>query len=144
MVETVVDARGRVKLYNKANVVGTVSKSGKFRASLCPPVWARVKAVHFVEGKTLNRVTVVSGLKSRRMVCIIRLATPTQVQTHCDACPKSHSSKNPSCSANLGMKTFARRPSCLYDITSRKNTGAWKRSATFLRASKTANAVFTR
>lgn len=144
MVETVVDARGRVKLFNNATVVGTVSRSGVFRASVCPPVWARVQTVHFVEGRTLDRVAVVSGLHSRRMVCVVRKATPEQIKIQCDACPKSHSSRNPSCSANLGLKTFARRPSCLYNITTRKNIGPWKKSATFLRASKTASAVFTR
>ena len=144
MPDTVVDARGRVKLFNNASVVGSISKTGKFRASNCPPVWARVKTVHFVAGGTLDRVSVVSGLGSRRMVCVVRKATPVQLETNCDACHKSHSALNPSCSANLGLKTFASHPSCLYDITTRKNTGRWKQSATFVRASKTANAVYTR
>lgn len=142
--ETVVDARGRVRVFQDANVVGAVTKRGVCRASHAPPVWSRVRTVHYVEGKTLSRVSVVSGLHSRRMTCIVHKASPAQLKHHCDACPKSHRSTNPSCSANLGLETFASLPSCLYEITTRRNTGQWKRSASFLRASKTANAEYTR
>ncbi len=144
MVTTSVDARGRISLFDGARVVARVTRRGTAKASARPPVWARVHTVHYVVGGSLDRVAVVNKLGADRLDCIIHRATAHQVAIHCDTCPKVHRASNPSCSANLHLTTFATLPGHLYDIGTRADKGAWAQRASFLGASKTADAIFQR
>jgi len=140
-----VDARGRVTLFVGAQPVAVVNKRGKSTPVVRSPVWSKVRTIHFVEGVTLNRVSIIQSTHAKqRMQCIVRKASAAQIDQHCDTCPKVHRSTNPSCSATLKLNTFASKPGHLYSIKTRRDQGAWRSSTTFLGASKTGNATYTK
>ena len=142
---SVTDARGRVTIYDGPVPVVRVSSRGTAERVVRPPVWARVVAVHYVAGRTLDRVAVIERRAGGAvLLCVIRRAAPQQLTTQCDACPKRHRHRNTSCSANLGLDTFARRPGHLYDIHTRRDVGAWSCNATFLGKAKTGVGLYTR
>ena len=144
--EEVVDKRGHVVLFEGAVPIIAVTKAGGVRRIVRPPVWSRVKTVHYVCGVSLDRVAVITRFdgNARSFECIVNRVAPQQLQWGCDTCTKSHSSRNPSCSANLGVKTFASKPFHLYDITTRKDLGRWVPDILFLKASKTGMGTFTK
>jgi hypothetical protein len=112
-----------------------------------PPVWSRVKAVHYVRGVTLDRVALLhprSAGNPRVLEAICHKVSDQQREQNCDMCPKTHRASNVTCSANLGLHTYATNAGHLYDIHTRADLGPWNMSATFLKTSKTALASFTR
>jgi hypothetical protein len=113
-----------------------------------PPVWSRVKAVHYVCGKTLDRVALIhprtpAGHRNR-IDAICHKVSDRQRRIGCDMCPKTHRLTNVTCSANLGLHTYATKDGHLYDIHTRADLGKWNMSATFWKTSRTALASFTR
>ena len=144
MAEEVVDARGHVVLFEGAVPVISVTKNGGVRRIFRPPVWGRVKEVQFVCGSTLDRVAVTERASATRFEAIVNQVSARQLRWGCDTCTKGHSSHNPSCSANLGVKTFASKPGHLYDIRTRQDLGRWTSDILFIKASKTGLGTFTR
>ncbi len=144
MAEEVVDARGHVVLFEGAVPVISVTKSGGVRRILRPPVWGRVEEVQFVCGATLDRVSVTERASTSHFEAIVNQVSAQQLEWGCDTCSKGHSSHNPSCSANLGVKTFASREGHLYDIKTRQDLGKWTRDILFIKASKTGLGTFTK
>ena len=130
-LDVVSDSRGRITLYDGPLAVCRVDKKGQPRPVKRPPSWHRVKKVHLIEGQTLNRVHIVK--RSKRMIeAIVKVVPASQRKKQCDTCPKQHSPHNPTCSANLGLATFATRSNHLYSITTRADLGPWRTDSEFL------------
>ena len=140
----VTDARGRTTVFEGAIPVARVSPLGIVKIVNRPPVWSRIRAVHYIIGGSLTRVSVVTGNNTNQMQVIVKKASDGQIENNCDTCPKHHRITNPTCSQNLGLSTFASDPHHLYDITSRKDKGEWSINSIFLGASKCGTGIFTK
>ena len=102
-----------------------------------PPSWSRAGNIRFVVGQTLERISVAS-ISNREIKGYIHKPSDEQLRTHCDTCKRHHRPKNRLCSANLKLRTFAKKRGYLYDIETRMPFGKWKVDATYLNHSTSA------
>ena len=124
------DARGRITLFDGNTAVIKINNKGVAKHVQRPPSWHKIKRVDYICGQSLNRVHVVKK-NSRTIEAVVKRVPDSQRRIGCDTCPGKHSSLNPSCSANLKLKTFAYRPNHLYNIKTRKDIGKWLPDLTF-------------
>ena len=124
--DTVVDSHGRITLYDGEKAVAHVTANGAIvKTASASPSWARVHSVNFIQGITLNRISVVQGLGTNQMRIIVKKISDRQREIGCDRCPKKHSSRSELCSANLKIRTFATAKNHLYDIETGEDIGQW-------------------
>ena len=117
-------------MYDGLFPVVTVGRDGVARAlKKRQPKWARVKHVHYIVGKTLNRLCVYEGLGTKQIKVAIRVISDKQREQNCDDCIRRHRPSNPKCSATLGIKSNASRAGVLYDFNTKKAKGTWKQVA---------------
>lgn len=126
----IVTLKGITTVYDGLFPVITVSRTGVPRPlKKRQPKWARVKRVHYLEGKTLNRVCVYEGLGTRVLQAAVRVINDRQRDVQCDDCIRLHRPTNKNCSATLGIDTAATEEGVLYDFITKKPAGRWQRTA---------------
>ena len=130
-LDVVTDSRGRITLFDGCQPVCSVSSNGVPRPVKRPPSWPRVKKIDLVEGRTLNRVHILSR-NSKTIKAVVKRIPASQRAKQCDTCPKVHSVHNPSCSANLRLNTFASKNGHLYNIHTKADLGKWRSDSEFL------------
>ena len=137
------DSRGRITLFSNYQAVCTVNKNGVAKPVHRPPSWSKIKTVHAIEGKTLNRVHF-TAKTPQAIDAVVKRIPDTQRKIQCDRCPKTHRKTNAQCSANLGLQTFALKAGHLYDIRTGADLGTWKSDATFLGSATVGSVTYRR
>ena len=140
-----VDDRGHITLFDGITATIRIRKNGTAKKIWRPPTWSLVKKIDYICGETLDRVAVLKKEKGGTVLTVAtKLASDSQREIQCDACPKKHSPNNPSCSANLGIKTFARKRNHLYNFQTRQDCGEWMPNISFIGAAKVGSGTFSR
>lgn len=122
-----VEAKGITTIYQGLFPVVSVNKQGVARPlKNRQPKWSRVKVVHYIQGQTLNRLSVIEGLGTRHIRCAVRQVNAQQRESQCDDCIRLHRPTNKNCSATLGIRSNATDPTKLYKWTTKKAAGVWK------------------
>lgn len=126
-ISDAVTFKGITTVFDGLFPVVTVNKLGVARAlKKRQPKWARVKHVHYLVGKSLNRLCVFEGLGTKHIKAAIREINDKQRQKQCDDCVRLHRPTNQKCSATLGIDTACSEEGVLYDFTTKKPVGRWK------------------
>ena len=137
-------SRGVTTIFEDISAVVSV-RNGVARHVQRSPAWSRVSNVDFVEGKTLNRVSIRERVSATEFKAAILIIPPGQRQIQCDSCSHKHRPTNKHCSATLRIKSHAKTVGALYARTSGENKGRWiATDKVFLRNSRTGTATYTK
>lgn len=122
-------------IYDGAFPIGTVAKNGRLRvrAGGKNPRWSRVKTVHYLEGGTLTRVSIVSTAEDGSFHAITREIADSARKSQCDDCVRGHRATNKNCSATLGLPSRASKEGFLYHFGSKAPAGRWHKTDAYVR-----------
>ena len=139
----VVDDRGHITLFDGLTATVRIRKNGTAKKIWRPPTWSMVKKIDFIEGQTLSRVAVTrKENKGSTLHVAVKKVSDIQRTMQCDGCAKQHSKNNPSCSANLGIKTFASKANHLYSFATREDLGEWRGDISYIGAATVGSGTY--
>lgn len=126
--------RGVTTIYNGLFPVAHVKRDGRLQFNVRGPQprWSRVKAVQYIEGRTLARVVVVDA-GTNSFFAVFRSINERDRKLGCDDCIRGHQPSNKNCSATLRLKSNAVNSGTLYAWGTKRAVGKWRKEDVFVR-----------